>query len=52
MMTFDIIEMPKWKHRILNSVAWILGFRGENVWVITVTKGFEEELKKDKNNDA
>lgn len=33
-----ILTMPKWKSKVLNSVAWILGMRGEHVYCITLNK--------------
>ena len=32
----QILPMPKWKSKILNAVAWILGFRGEYCYVVTM----------------
>ena len=34
---FEVVEMPEWKSKILNAVAWILGLKGENVYVITLS---------------
>ena len=31
----EILELPKWKSKILNTVAWILGMRGEHVACVT-----------------
>lgn len=33
----EILPMPMWKSRILNAVAWLLGFRGEYAHVITIS---------------
>jgi hypothetical protein len=30
-----ILNMPKWKSKVLNAVAWMLGMRGEHVACIT-----------------
>lgn len=38
----EILEMPKWKSRVLNIVAWILGMRGENVYCITLNVNLDE----------
>jgi len=40
--TMEIIHMPEWKAKILNSVAWILGMRGENVYCITMNVNLNE----------
>jgi hypothetical protein len=40
--TIEILEMPNWKGKILNSVAWILGMRGENVYCITLNTDLNE----------
>lgn len=34
---FEIVEMPEWKHKILNAVAWILGLKNESVYLITIS---------------
>ena len=34
--TMEILSMPKWKSKILNTVAWMLGMRGEYVYCITM----------------
>lgn len=34
---FEIVSMAEWKSKILNAVAWILGIRDENVYVITIS---------------
>lgn len=33
----EILPMPKWKSKILNAVAWLLGFRDEYAYVITMS---------------
>lgn len=33
--SLTILDMPKWKSKILDTVAWILGMRGEHVACIT-----------------
>lgn len=35
---FEVLDMPEWKSKLLNAFAWILGFRGEEVYVITLTE--------------
>lgn len=39
---FKVVEMPEWKSKILNFVAAILGYRGEDVYVITVFSDEDE----------
>jgi hypothetical protein len=34
--TMEILAMPRWKSKILNTVAWMLGMRGEYVYCITM----------------
>ena len=34
--SLQILTMPNWKAKILNTVAWLLGIRGENVYCITL----------------
>lgn len=33
--SMTILNMPTWKSKVLNSVAWLLGMRGEYVACIT-----------------
>ena len=33
-MSMTILDMPTWKSKVLNFVAWILGYRGEHAYVI------------------
>ena len=44
-MSMTVLEMPNWKHRVLKSVAWILGYRGENVYCVTMN--IDLEAKRD-----
>ena len=44
-MKLEILEMPNWKHDILRAVAWILGYRGENVYCVTMN--IDLEAKRD-----
>lgn len=44
----EIAEMPKWKSKILNAVAYILGYRKENAYVITLNFDWH---KKDNYED-
>lgn len=32
----QILNMPNWKSKVLRAVAWILGYRGEYVYCITM----------------
>jgi hypothetical protein len=43
-----ILPMPMWKARILRAVAWILGFKGEHVYCITMNINLNdrEEAKR------
>lgn len=33
--SLTILDMPKWKSKVLDAVAWLLGMRGEHVACIT-----------------
>lgn len=33
--SMTVLNMPEWKSKILNAVAWLLGMRGEHVACIT-----------------
>lgn len=39
-----ILHMPAWKAKILNSVAWVLGMRGENVYCITLNVDLDDMI--------
>ena len=41
-MSMSILDMPAWKSKILNAVAWVLGYRGEHVYCITINMSPEE----------
>lgn len=41
----EVLEMPNWKHDILRAVAWILGYRGEHVYCVTMN--IDLEAKRD-----
>ena len=48
----QILDMPEWKSRVLNAVAWLLGMRGEHVACITFSFDYRDpkviaELTKD-----
>jgi len=47
-VTMQVLHMPSWKSKILNGVAWILGYRGENAYVITMNINIDdlEEAKR------
>lgn len=38
---FKIVEMPEWKSKLLNGLAWILGLKGERAYVITISDNDE-----------
>lgn len=44
----EILPMSAWKSKVLNSVAWILGFRGEYVACVTFNFDYTDlnELEK------
>lgn len=42
-----IVDMPTWKAKILKSVAWILGYRDEHAYVITLNVDLDK-LKAEK----
>ena len=50
--SMTILNMPTWKSKVLNSVAWLLGMRGEYVACITFNFDYTnlEELKKAKDH--
>ena len=41
-LTLEILDMPSWKSKILNAVAWILGYRGEHAYVITMNLDIDD----------
>lgn len=49
-----ILHMPAWKSKVLNSVAWLLGMRGEHVACITFNFDYNDPdvIKKLSNNHA
>lgn len=51
-MSLEVVEMKKWQSRILNKVAWLIGIRGEDVWCMTLTKGFAETLRKEERDEG
>ena len=50
----SVLDMPEWKSKILNGVAWILGMRGEYVACITFNFDYRkpEVIEKIANSDA
>ena len=38
-----IKSMQGWQSKILNAVAWLIGIRGEDTWIITINKEFKKE---------
>lgn len=32
----EILEMPRWKSKVLRAVAWVIGMRGEHVYCVTM----------------
>jgi hypothetical protein len=38
---FEIVEMPEWKSKLLNGLAWLLGLKGEKVYLITISDNNE-----------
>ena len=38
---FEIVEMPEWKSKLLNGLAWLLGLKGEKVYLITISDSDE-----------
>lgn len=51
--SMKILDMPKWKSRVLNAVAWLLGMRGEHVACITFNFDYKDPqtIAKLINND-
>lgn len=41
MPSMEILDMPEWKSRVLRAVAWLLGYRGEHVYCITLNMDLE-----------
>jgi hypothetical protein len=39
----EIKSMHLWQSKILNAVAWIIGIRGEDAWIITISKDLVKE---------
>lgn len=49
-MSMQILDMPEWKSKILQAVAWILGYRNEYAYVILLNidlKNMSEQQAKD-----
>lgn len=46
--SMTVLNMPTWKSKILNAVAWLLGMRGEYVACITFNFDYRDprSLKK------
>ena len=42
-----IVDMPTWKAKVLKAVAWILGYRDEHAYVITLNVDLDK-LKAEK----
>lgn len=40
--SLSILEMPSWKSKVLNAVAWLLGMRGEHVACITFNFDYKD----------
>ena len=47
-MNLEILHMPTWKSKILNATAWLIGIRGENCWVITISNNFPHEIENER----
>lgn len=39
---FEVVEMPEWKSKLLNGLAWLLGLKGEKVYLITLSDADDE----------
>lgn len=37
----NILDMPEWKAKLFKILAWLLGFKGEDVYVITISQNNE-----------
>lgn len=49
-MSMTILDMPEWKSKIFQAVAWILGYRNEYAYVILLNidlKNMSEQQAKD-----
>lgn len=51
-MKMEIQTLKPWQSKVLNAVAWLVGIRGEEAHVMTVTKGWEEELRKEAESET
>lgn len=38
----EILEMPRWKSKVLRAVAWIIGMRGEYVYCVTMNMDLDD----------
>lgn len=56
--SMTVLNMPNWKSKILNAVAWLLGMRGEHVACITFNFDYRDYntvknlMKKDACEDC
>lgn len=41
----NVIRMKSWQSRVLQAVAWLIGIRGEDIWVVTMS-GDQEWYQK------
>ena len=51
-MDLKVVPIKKWQSIVLNTVAWVIGIKGEDVWCMTLTKGAIDEYKKEKELEA
>ena len=50
-MNLEVVEMKEWQNKAFKAFAWIIGFRGEDIHVVTTTKPvYEFTLKELKNH--
>jgi hypothetical protein len=41
--SLTVLDLPEWKSKILNAVAWLLGMRGEHVACITFSFDYRDK---------
>lgn len=52
MTNLEIAEMSEWKSKVFNAVAWLLGYRGENAYVILLSIDLNELKDKEIYKEA
>lgn len=42
MSSLEILDMPNWKSKVLDAVAWLLGYREEHVYLFLLNTNIED----------